>query len=123
LGGDAKKPLSPQVDIDLGDMVLAQLSRFYGLEPDVFLNRMPLSRFRAYIQAMQYIQAREQMDFFEAVSLPHLAEEKDRRKIVRCYQYLLEKITPPKPDTDKITRVRRKYMKQGKKKRGRKMKD
>jgi len=109
--------VSPQCDIDAGDFRLARAVRFYGLEPDAFLKRMPMSRMNNFLKAVPYLEAAEQLARINAVVIGMIPDGKSRYAATRQLTYQLEKINPPKVDHDKITVLRRQMMEKGKKRR------
>ena len=108
--------MSPQCDIDAGDFRLARAVRFYGLEPDDFLKRMPMSRMNNFLKAVPYLEASEQLAKINAVTIGMIPDGKTRQAAVRHLTYMLEKINPSKPDWDRVTVLKRQIEK-GKKRR------
>ena len=109
--------MSPQCDIDAGDFRLARAVRFYGLEPDAFLKRMPMSRMNNFLKAVPYLEASEQLARINATTIGMIPDGKARYAAVRHLTYLLEKINPSKPDWDRITVLKRRMEQKGKRRR------
>ena len=79
---------------------------------------MPKGRMRNFERAMPFLRIQERLEEIENVSMPHY-KESSREAIMRRLSYQLEKISPPRPDWDRVTRLRREMLEGQSKKRKR----